>query len=127
MTEPVLKYTISRSLYEASVTRKGHPCLIVSYYATSGDVFKEWLFPGKSLHSWWKARSKMDVPSNLESVADLASKGAVLPTKSINVRREGRWPKVVDTTVGQFPESFARFMAEVKEVFGDVEVVKVIA
>jgi len=69
----------------------------------------------------------MDVPSNLESAADLASKGAVLPTKSINVRREGRWPKVVDTTVGQFPESFARFMTEVKEVFGDVEVVKVIA
>ena len=127
MTEPVLKYEISRSMYEASVTRKGHPCFIVSYYSDSDEVFKEWLFRGDSIGRWWKARSNQPVPPTMIDAANLASRGAVLPTKAIHIRREGRWPEIVKTEVGKFPESFAKFMKEAKEVFGDVEIIKVIA
>lgn len=127
MTEPVLKYVISRSIYEASVTRKGHPCLVVSYYSESGDVFKEWLFQGNSIREWWEPRSSQPPPRTMNDAANLASRGAVLPTSAVYIRREGRWPTVVGTEVGKFPESFAEFMREVKEVFGEVEIIKVIA
>ena len=127
MTEPVLKYAITRSLYEASVTRKGHPCFIVSYYSDSGEVFKEWLFGGGSISQWWDERSAHPAPSTMEDAADLASRGAVLPTKTAYIKREGRWPTVVRTEVGEFPDAFGKFMKEAREVFGEVEIIKVVS
>lgn len=127
MTAPVLKCDVSRTLYEAGVTRKGSACFIVSYYLTSGETLKQWLFPGPKLEEWWDARSRVPCPSTCKAIAELATRGAVLPTSEVSYKREGRWPNVVSTKVGQFPGAFAAFMKEAKDIFGDVEVIKVIA
>ena len=127
MTAPRLKCGVERTLYEAGVTQKGSACFIVSYYTEGGEVIKQWLFPGPKLEEWWDRRSGKKCPSTCEAIADLATRGAVLPTKSITYKREGRWPNVISTEIGKFPEAFGQWMSEVREIFGDVEVIKVIA
>ena len=126
MTAPVLKCEVDRTLYEAGTTQRGSACFIVSYY-TGYEVHKQWLFPGPKLEDWWNARSSARCPSSCVAIADLATRGAVLPTKYIHYKREGRWTNVVRTEVGQFPPAFAEFMKEARDVFGDIEVIKVIA
>lgn len=127
MTAQVTKCGVERTLYEAGVTQRGSACFIVSYYTEGGEVVKQWLFPGPRLEEWWSARSRAKCPSSCEAIADLAVRGAVLPTKSLTLKREGRWPSVIATEVGAFPEVFGQWMSEVREIFGDVEVIKVIA
>ena len=118
---------VDRTHVEASTTRKGNRCLIVSYYLPNGETVKQWLFPGRSLDEWWEARTKRDRPSRLEDVADVCGKGWTLPTAEIKYERDGQFNKVLGTTVGQFNPAIGRFLQEVHEVFGEFEVVRVIA
>ena len=127
MTEPVLKYEVSKTLYESGVTRKGSPCFIVSYHTVSDEVIRQWLFPGKSLAEWWKERSPTKPPSDMDEAADMASRGRVKPTRAVHFVRDGRWSKVVGTDVGEFPKEFAEFMRDVQYIFGEVEVIRVVA
>ena len=127
MTEPVLRYGVSRTSDESGVTRKGSPCLIVSYHTNADEVIRQWLFPGRSLAEWWKERSPTKPPSDMDEAADMASRGRVKPTRTVHFVRDGRWSKVVGTDVGEFPKEFAEFMRDVQSIFGEVEVIRVVA
>ena len=118
---------VDRTHVEAATTRKGHRCLIVSYYLPNGETIKQWLFPGRSLDEWWEARSKRDRPSRLEDVADVCGKGWTLPTSEIEYERDGQFNKVLSTKVGQFSPAIGKFLQDVYDVFGDFEVVRVIS
>ena len=118
---------VDRTLVEASTTRKGHRCLIVSYYLPNGKTVKQWLFPGRDLDKWWEARSKRERPSRLDDIAEVCGKGWTMPTAEITYERDGRFNKVLSTKVGQFSPAIGKFLQEVHEVFGEFEVVRVIA
>lgn len=117
---------VDRTHVEASTTRKGHRCLIVSYYLPNGEVVKQWLFPGRDLDEWWDVRSNRVRPARLDDIAEACGKGWTLPTAEISYERDGRFNKVLRSKPGKWPEAVGKFLSEAHEIFGDFEVVRVV-
>ena len=118
---------VSYTTYEVTTTRNGKDAFLVVYHLKPFGEVKHWLFPGPKLQEWWAARSKVERPYDLHECVRLANIGKVLPTRSVTFKREGRFPTVVDTVVGQWNPGFVKFMREIREIDPDVEVVRVIA
>lgn len=117
---------VERTLYEATTTKSGRECLVVSYYLQHETV-KQWLFPGSAtFKKWWGRRSAVAPPSSPDLVADMARKGYVKPTKSLSYERDGKFNKIVADEVGEFPKEFFDFLSRVTEVFGEVETIRII-
>lgn len=121
----VITAKVKMTSYSAVVTSKGKDAFLVEY-DTGIEVVRQWLFPGShDLLAWWAARSKEAVPSSLGYLVAQACKGKVKPTAEVSFVREGRWAKVVGTKVGDWPKEFHDLMKQVREVFGEVEIIRV--
>lgn len=122
MIEAKVVYTT----YEASKTRKGTPCLLVTYHCPPFESIKQWLFRGSDeLERWWGARTRSPFPPSIEQAAQMAKVGKLKPTKLVRFVRDGRWPKIDSTVVGEYPDAIVRFMREAREIDPNIEVVEV--
>lgn len=121
--QPQLHSDVSWTDYSAIKTRKGKDALLVSYNLSTGEVVNEWLFPW-SWGNWFAGRSCIP-PNNVEEALSLCLKGKVKPTRSIRFVRKGSFCNVTCSVAGEWNPSFYRMMSEAREVFGDLEVIRV--
>ena len=116
---------VQMTSYELTVTKKGNEALLVTYHTKFEDV-KQWLFLGsRESLAWWSERTTIAMPAGASEALSLCTKGKLKPTAEVHFVRDGRWPVVKKTVVGQYPEEFWKWMKEAREVFGGVEVVRV--
>ena len=121
------KVGVERTLYDHTITNSGNSAFVATYYCENGIAIKEWLFPkSKKFCKWWTDRSTVATPQSPEEAVNLASVGKVRPTSFVHYTQEGRWPKVAKTEVGEYPTWVAEFLNEALDVFGEIEIVKVV-
>lgn len=94
------------------------PTMRVDYVCTRNGApepqpISEWVcfehggYPLKRAAQWWKARSFAPFPTSVEDAVDLGRRGAIAPPRSITVRREGRWWRVLAYDLDEIPEEWA--------------------
>lgn len=121
--DSLLEGDVLRTTYEAG--RGGS--LLVSFHLEY-EVVKMWLNLGSDKFlNFWRDRSQRVPPGDVDEALYIANRGGLLPTKKIQYKREGKWPTVVSTETGTFPKEIREFVELAGELFGPLEVIRVIA
>lgn len=116
---------IDRTTYHAHKTRKGRHCLLVKHYTTWGEVVARYLFPhSDEMFDFLDRRTKKRVYT-VDNIVKAGRVGQILPTAEIEFVRDGRFHRVIDEKVGSWDPAFFSFMKNVREIFGEVEVLEV--
>ena len=61
-------FTVKRFNYRQGQTKKGEPCIIVTYLLSDGKTIREWLLTGRDGYTGVKARSRRDEISGLSAI-----------------------------------------------------------
>lgn len=119
----VLTVPVVRTTYEA-----GRGNSLLALFHLDNEVIKYWLNIGTTeFIDFWSSRTGRPIPSCRDQALEIANKGGLLPTKAVKFRRDGRWPKVVQTEVGTFSDEIKTFVEDATELFGPLTIIRVIA
>lgn len=113
--EPEIEeYEVTSVFYYSWLKKGGDPdeksshTLCVSYNCGFRDSFREWVCPNhegfarEKFESWWKDRSMIEVPENLEQAERLARDGALSIPSKITVQKDHpkAFPRIIDVELG---------------------------
>ncbi len=116
------------SIIEANVIRTSYSTngkAMIAEYALTYDRITHYLYLGSNMRSWWERRTSITMPFTIDECLDHAIRGRLRPTQLVRYTRDGRWPKVVDTVVTDWPRSVVETIRLAKEIEPDIEVVRV--
>lgn len=112
----VSEHQVRRVYYSVHVKREAPPgaprSMRVDYDVGFYDTRSEWIclehdgYARQKAEAWWRARSHLPVPDNVEEAVELASAGALAVVRSIKVRSVAgeKYDRIVDYELGPKPD-----------------------
>ncbi|MCC7408384.1 MAG: DEAD/DEAH box helicase family protein [Phycisphaeraceae bacterium] len=112
----VSEHQVRRVYYSVHVKRDAPPdaprSMRVDYDVGFYDTRSEWIclehdgYARQKAEAWWRARSELPVPDNVEEAAELAHAGALADVRSIKVRSVAgeKYDRIVDYELGPKPD-----------------------